>query len=133
MTPASDLAVVRRAGRIAAIQASVALALVLLVVGGVVFMVYVRAQNRQIDAELRTLAMSADDAGDPPPTWNSRCARTTVRCRPVMAGSPGWRCWPDRRASATCAPTGVITGRSLWIGLRAGGGDDGSGALPRGP
>ena len=67
MTPASDLAVVKRAGRIAAIQASAALALVLLVVGGVVFTVYVRAQNRQIDAELRTLAMSADDANDPPP------------------------------------------------------------------
>jgi signal transduction histidine kinase len=67
MTPASDLAVVRRAGRIAAIQASAALAVVLLVVGGVVFTVYVRAQNRQIDAELQTLAMSADDANDPPP------------------------------------------------------------------
>lgn len=67
MTPASDLAVVRRAGRMAAIQASAALALVLLVVGGVVFTVYVRAQNRQIDTELQTLAMSADDANDPPP------------------------------------------------------------------
>ncbi|MBB3604486.1 signal transduction histidine kinase [Mycolicibacterium sp. BK556] len=67
MTPAGDLAVVKRAGRIAAIQASAALAAVLLVVGGVVFAVYVRAQNRQIDAELQTLAMSADDANDPPP------------------------------------------------------------------
>jgi signal transduction histidine kinase len=67
MTPASDLVMVKRAGRMAAIQASVALALVLLVVGGVVFAVYVRAQNRQIDAEVRTLAMSADDANDPPP------------------------------------------------------------------
>ncbi|GAY13896.1 sensor histidine kinase KdpD [Mycobacterium sp. shizuoka-1] len=67
MTPAGDLAVVKRAGRIAAIQASVALALVLLVVGGVVFTVYVRAQNRQINNELQTLAMTADDANDPPP------------------------------------------------------------------
>ncbi len=67
MTPPSDLAVVKRAGRIVAIQASTALALVLLVVGGVVFTVYVRAQNRQIDAELQTLAMTADDANDPPP------------------------------------------------------------------
>ncbi|TGD90004.1 HAMP domain-containing histidine kinase [Mycolicibacterium sp. CH28] len=67
MTPLSDLAVVKKAGRIAAIQASTALALVLLVVGGVVFMVYVRAQDRQIDAELQTLAMTADDANDPPP------------------------------------------------------------------
>jgi signal transduction histidine kinase len=67
MTPAGDLAMVKRAGRIAAIQASAALALVLLLVGGVVFTVYVRTQNRQMDAELRTLAMTADDANDPPP------------------------------------------------------------------
>lgn len=67
MTPRSDLAIVKRAGRIAAIQASAALAVVLLLVGGVVFTVYVRAQNRQIDAELQTLAMTADDANDPPP------------------------------------------------------------------
>ncbi|MGY4708297.1 sensor histidine kinase [Mycolicibacterium sp. CBM1] len=67
MTPPSDLVLLKRAGRVAAIQASTALAVVLLVVGGVVFTVYVRAQNRQIDAELHTLAMTADDANDPPP------------------------------------------------------------------
>jgi signal transduction histidine kinase len=65
--PPSDLSVVKRAGRVAAIQASVALALVLLVVGGVVVAVYLRAQNRQIDDKLQTVAMTADDTNDPPP------------------------------------------------------------------
>ncbi|WP_218893871.1 sensor histidine kinase [Mycolicibacterium vinylchloridicum] len=99
MTPAGDLAVVKRAGRIAAIQASVALAVVLLVVGGVVFTVYVRAQNRQIDAELQTLAMSADDANDPPPDMelalrdDNGVVSTSDGGQPgvpLLSGSPGF-------------------------------------------
>jgi signal transduction histidine kinase len=66
-TPASDITVVRRAGRVAAIQASLALAGVLLVVGAVVFTVYVRVQNRQISEQLQSVAATADDVGDPPP------------------------------------------------------------------
>ena len=66
-----DLTVVKRAGRVVAVQASLALALVMLVVGGVVFAVYARAQNRQIDAELQTVATAADDANDPPPDMTS--------------------------------------------------------------
>ena len=62
-----DLAVVRRAGRIVAIQASVALALVLMLVGGVVAGSFVRAQSRQITDQLTTVANSADDVDDPPP------------------------------------------------------------------
>lgn len=62
-----DLAVVRRAGRIAAIQASWALGAVLLVVGAVVFVVDVRVQNRQIAGQLTAVASTADDAVDPPP------------------------------------------------------------------
>lgn len=89
MTPASDLAVVRRAGRIAAIQASAALALVLLVVGGVVFTVYVRAQNRQIDAELQTLAMSADDANDPPPDMELAMRDNNGAVSTSDGGQPG--------------------------------------------
>lgn len=65
--PPSDLALVKHAGRVAAFQASAALALVLLLVGGVVFAVYVRTQHRQIDAELQDVAMLADDTDDPPP------------------------------------------------------------------
>ncbi|WP_328349763.1 HAMP domain-containing histidine kinase [Mycobacterium sp. NBC_00419] len=65
--PPSDLALVKRAGRVAAFQASAALALVLLLVGGVVFAVYVRTQHREIDAELQSVAMAADDTDDPPP------------------------------------------------------------------
>jgi signal transduction histidine kinase len=67
MTHHTDLAVVRRAGRIAAIQASLALAAVLLVVGAVIFFVDVRVQNRQIADQLTAVATTADDATDPPP------------------------------------------------------------------
>ena len=48
MTPDSDLSVVQRAGRIAAVQASLALAAVLLVVGAVVYIVDIRVQAQQI-------------------------------------------------------------------------------------
>ena len=67
MTPAGDLSVVRRAGRIVAIQTSLALAAVLLLVGLVIAAVYVRAQNNQMTTELNQVAMTADDVGDPPP------------------------------------------------------------------
>ena len=66
-TPASDLGVVRRAGRIVAIQTSAALAAVLLLVGLVLAAVYVHTQNVQIADELTRVATTADDAGDPPP------------------------------------------------------------------
>ena len=65
--PPGDLSVVKRAGRIAAVQASVALAGVLLVVGAVVFAVYVRVQDRQMRSQLETVAATADDVTDPPP------------------------------------------------------------------
>jgi signal transduction histidine kinase len=67
MTPEGDLSVVRRAGRIVAIQTSLALAAVLLLVGLVIATVFVRAQNNQVTAELNEVAMTADDVGDPPP------------------------------------------------------------------
>jgi signal transduction histidine kinase len=51
----------------AAIQASLALAGVLLVVGAVIFFVDVRVQNQQITAQLNSVAASADDVTDPPP------------------------------------------------------------------
>jgi len=66
-TPSADIRVVHRAGRTAAIQAAAALALVLLIVGGVGFAVDVRMQNRQIDTQLVTVATTADDVTDPPP------------------------------------------------------------------
>lgn len=64
---ASDLTVVRRAGRTAAVQASLALAVVLMVVGAVVFVVDVRVQDRQIADQLTSVAALADDVTDPPP------------------------------------------------------------------
>jgi signal transduction histidine kinase len=67
VTPDSDLGLVRRAGRIAAVQASLALAAVLLVVGAVVYFVDVRVQEQQIRSQLSSVAQTADDATDPPP------------------------------------------------------------------
>ena len=67
MTPDSDLSFVRRAGRIAAVQASIALAAVLLVVGALVYFVDVRVQEQQIRSQLSSVALAADDATDPPP------------------------------------------------------------------
>jgi signal transduction histidine kinase len=67
MTPDADLNVVRRAGRVAALQASFALTLVLLVVGAAVFFVDARVQNQQITTQLESVASTADDATDPPP------------------------------------------------------------------
>ena len=65
--PAGDLSTIRRAGRIVAIQTSVALAAVLLLVGVVIAGLYVRAQDQQITEKLNSVAMSADDVDDPPP------------------------------------------------------------------
>ena len=65
--PAGDLSAIRRAGRLVAIQTSVALAAVLLLVGVVIAGLYVRAQNNQINDQLNAVAMSADDIDDPPP------------------------------------------------------------------
>lgn len=62
-----DVVAVHRAGRIAAIQASVALAALLLIVGAVVYGVDVRVQNQQIAAQLTAVVSTADDVTDPPP------------------------------------------------------------------
>jgi signal transduction histidine kinase len=67
LAPPSDLSVVHRAGRVAAVQASLALAAVLLVVGAVVFAVYLRVQDRQMQRQLEVVAATADDVTDPPP------------------------------------------------------------------
>ena len=67
MTPESDLRIVHRAGRVAALQASLALAVVLLVVGIAVFFVDVQIQNQQITSQLNSVASTADDVTDPPP------------------------------------------------------------------
>lgn len=66
-SPVDDLALLQRAGRIAALQVSAALALVLLVVGAVVYAVDARVQDRQINDQLRSVADDVDDVTDPPP------------------------------------------------------------------
>lgn len=70
MTSGTDLAVVRRAGRIAALQASLALTAVLLLVGAVIFVVDAQVQKQQIADQLRSVVGTADDATDPPPGMN---------------------------------------------------------------
>lgn len=66
-TPVDDFALLQRAGRIAALQVSAALALVLLVVGAVVYTVDTRVQDRQINDQLRSVAEDIDDVTEPPP------------------------------------------------------------------
>ncbi|MGV1006496.1 MAG: sensor histidine kinase [Candidatus Nanopelagicales bacterium] len=96
---AGDLTVVRRAGRIVAIQASVALAAVLILVGAVVAFGFLRAQSRQITDQLTAVAMSADDVEDPPPGMElvMRSARGTVMSSdggkaglPLLSGPAGF-------------------------------------------
>ena len=65
--PAADFSVVKRAGRTAALQASAALAVLLVMVGVVLAVVDVRTQTRETTDRLTAVAETADDAGDPPP------------------------------------------------------------------
>jgi signal transduction histidine kinase len=87
--PPSDLTVVRRAGRVAALQASSALAVVLLVVGAVVFTVDVRVQNHQISAQLEAVAAAADDVNDPPPGMELVLRDNNGRVSATDGGQPG--------------------------------------------
>lgn len=87
--PASDLTVVHRAARVAAIQASLALAAVLLVVGSVVFVVDARAQSKQISSHLQTVAAAADDVNDPPPGMELVLRDNDGRVSVSDGGQPG--------------------------------------------
>ncbi len=84
-----DLAVIRRAGRIAAIQASAALAAVLILVGALVAFGYLRSQNRQMTDQLTTVAMSADDADDPPPGMELALRNHDGKMMVSDGGKPG--------------------------------------------
>ena len=130
----SDLAVVRRAGRIAAVQASLALAAVLLVVGAVVFLVDVRVQNKQIAEQLTSVASTADDATDPPPgmqlvlrdlTGKVQASATDLPSADLLGASGGVL----RRAYRRQAEPGP--GRRQASGQ--GGGTAGAGPLRGGP
>lgn len=98
-TPPGDLKVVRRAGRIVAMQTSAALAVVLLLVGVVVAASYAHTQSTQIDNELTSVAMTADDANDPPPGMELAFQDNSGRVSasdggkvglPLMAGPAGF-------------------------------------------
>ncbi|MCL2533053.1 MAG: HAMP domain-containing histidine kinase [Nocardiaceae bacterium] len=82
-----DEHLLRRAGRIAAFQASVALALVLVVVGLVVFVVDTRAQSRQIDTTLQSVVASTEDVDDPPP-GTALALRAPDGSTELSAGAP---------------------------------------------
>lgn len=118
---AGDLTVVRRAGRIVAIQASVALAAVLVLVGAVVAFGFLRAQSRQITDQLTAVAMSADDVEDPPPGMElaMRSARGTVMSSdggkaglPLLSGPAGFTDLHDKdrhyRALVADRPEGRV-------------------------
>ncbi len=107
-TPASDLKLVRRAGRVVAMQTSAALAAVLLLVGLVVAAVYVHTQSSEIADELTRVATSADDAGDPPPGMELafRDESGTVSTSdggkagiPLLSGPAGFADFADRERS----------------------------------
>jgi signal transduction histidine kinase len=119
--PHSDLAVVRRAGRVVALQTSAALAAVLLLVGGVLAALYVHSQTRQINDELTSVAMSADDANDPPPGMELafRDAGGAVSTSdggavgvPLLSGSAGFTDFEDKdrdyRALVVDRPEGRV-------------------------
>lgn len=82
-----DEHLLRRAGRIAALQAAVALAVVLVVVGLVVFVVDTRAQSRQIDATLQSVVAATEDVDDPPP-GTALALRAPDGTTTVSAGAP---------------------------------------------
>ncbi len=67
MSSGGDLPVVRRAGRIATLQASLALTAVLMLVGAVIFVVDAQVQKQQIADQLTSVVRTADDVTDPPP------------------------------------------------------------------
>ena len=89
MTASGDLAAVRREGRIVALQTSLALAVMLVLVGAIVGTVYIRSQNAQIAAE--------QDGRD----GCRRCQRSTAR-----NGSVGTELMTARSRSAKAAGRG---------------------------
>jgi signal transduction histidine kinase len=110
-TPPGDLTVVQRAGRIAAIQASLALAAVLLAVGAVVFVVDVRVQDRQISSQLQRVAATADDANDPPPGMELVLRDNTGKVSTSDGSQPG--------VALLSGPTGLTDIRDNGKHLRA--------------
>lgn len=88
-TPPGDLKVLRRAGRMVALQTALALAAMLVVVGAVVTAVYLRTQNTQITSELTTVAENADDADDPPPGTELALRDNEGRISTSDGGQPG--------------------------------------------
>jgi len=62
-----DEALLRRTGRVAALQSALALGVVLLLVGTVAYFLDVRAQAQEISGQLSAVVASADDVTDAPP------------------------------------------------------------------
>ena len=62
-----DQALLRRTGRIAALQAALALGVVLALVGAVAYFLDGQAQDREISSQLSAVVASADDVTDAPP------------------------------------------------------------------
>lgn len=97
-----DERLLRRAGRIAALQAAAALAAVLVVVGLVVYVVDTRTQSRQLDATLRSVVEATEDVDDPPP-GTVLALRTPDGATEVSAGAP------PQAATLVDGPSGFAT------------------------
>ncbi|MFC9549762.1 sensor histidine kinase [Rhodococcus sp. NPDC056960] len=65
--PAADQVLLRRTGRVAALQAALALAVVLMLIGAVAFLFDIHVQNKEISGQLSAVVASADDVTDAPP------------------------------------------------------------------
>jgi len=95
-----DEALLRRTGRIAALQSALALGVVLLLVGTVAYLLDVHAQAQEISGQLSAVIASTDDVTDAPPGMalairepsgavavSDRAPAATVR---LLSGQPGF-------------------------------------------
>jgi len=95
-----DEALLRRTGRVAALQSALALGVVLLLVGTVAYLLDVHAQAQEISGQLSAVVVSADDVTDAPPGMalairepsgavavSDRAPAATAR---LLSGQPGF-------------------------------------------
>jgi len=92
-----DEALLRRTGRIAALQSALALGVVLLLVGTVAYLLDVHAQAQEISGQLSAVVARTDDVTDAPPGM-----------APAPRRRYGVPCLP---CSTTPSPTKVPAGR----------------------
>jgi signal transduction histidine kinase len=108
----SDRHLLRRTGRVTAVQAGLGIGLVLLLVGVLAYVGADRVQRREADRQLAVVVARADDVGDPPPGVALALA---PRGEPVAA-SPGA---PAVARAVLRGPTGYRTVVEQGVPYRA--------------